>query len=64
MRGFMYKETEKRFEVGKEKNDSDPADATSKRPRTGIGQFRTLLELTRARLLDHPHGDSTSRLAH
>lgn len=65
MRGLMYKETEKRFEVGKEKNDSDPADATSKRPRTaGIGQFRTLLELTRARLLDHPYGASTSRLAH
>ena len=55
LRGFMYKETEKRFEVGKEKNDSDPAGATPKRPRTtGIGQFRTLLELTRARLLDHP----------
>jgi len=54
MRGFMYKETEKRFEVGKEKNDSDPADAAPKRPRTEIGQFRTLLELTRARLLDHP----------
>tara|TARA_X000000368_G_scaffold397748_2_gene367178 strand:+ start:61 stop:1386 length:1326 start_codon:yes stop_codon:yes gene_type:complete len=54
LRGFMYKETEKRFEVGKEKNDSDPADERQKRPRTGIGQFRTLLELTRARLLDHP----------
>ena len=64
MRGLMYKETEKRFEVGKEKNDSDPADATSKRPRKEIGQFRTLLEQTRARLLDHPHGASTSRLAH
>ena len=55
LRGLMYKETEKRFEVGQEENDSDPAGATSKRPRTtGIGQFRTLLELTRARLLDHP----------
>lgn len=54
LRGFMYKETEKRFEVGKEKNDSGPADERQKRPRTGIGQFRTLLELTRDRLLDHP----------
>lgn len=54
MRGFMYKETEKRFEVGKEKNDSDPSDERQKRARTGIGQFRALLELTRARLLDHP----------
>ena len=54
MRGFMYKETEKRFEVGKEKSDSDPSDERQKRARTGIGQFRALLELTRARVLDHP----------
>ena len=56
LRGLMYKETEKRFEVGKEKNDSDPAGATPKRPRTAIGQFRALLELTRAGRLDHPQG--------
>lgn len=54
LRGLMYKETKKRFEVGKKKNDSDASDERQKRPRTGIGQFRTLLELTRARLLDHP----------
>ena len=54
MRGFMYKETEKRFEVGKEKSDSDPSDERQKRARTEIGQFRALLELTRARVLDHP----------
>lgn len=54
LRGLMYREIAKSTEVGKKEDPPDPADATSKRPRTGIGQFRTLLELTRARLLDHP----------
>ena len=50
LRGLMYKETEERFEVSRKLNDSDSSGATPKRPRTGIGQFRALLELNRARL--------------
>ena len=46
LRGLMYREIAKSTEVGKKEDPPDPADATSKRPRTGIGQFRTLLELS------------------